>query len=127
MAVGTVRPECSLLAGRVVLMWVLLCCPPRNALDDSATTVMTLYCRLPRTRLVLAPQLLVGRDCIIREGARRARPVRLICSLLIGGPVGKGAIFGRERSSDGKPDAVIASGFILQVFRRARDIPMTYQ
>jgi hypothetical protein len=32
MAVGTVRPECSLLAGRVVLMWVLLCCPPSKRL-----------------------------------------------------------------------------------------------
>jgi hypothetical protein len=29
MAVGTVRPECSLLAGRVVLM---LCCPPSKRL-----------------------------------------------------------------------------------------------
>jgi hypothetical protein len=77
---------------------------------------------------VLVPQLHVGRDCIIQEGARsecRARTVRLICSLLIGKPVGTGAIFGRDRSWDGKPDAVIASGFIFQALRRARDIPMT--
>jgi hypothetical protein len=32
MAAGTVRPECSLLAGRVVLMWELLCCPPSKRL-----------------------------------------------------------------------------------------------